>query len=38
MNFADLESPVTAKPAFPVQPPDGRKDLSELDRQAWEAA
>ena len=35
MNFADLESPITAKPAFPVQAPDGRKDLSELDRQAW---
>ena len=35
MNFADLESPLVEKPMFPVQAPDGRKDLSELDRQAW---
>ena len=35
MNFTDLESPLTEAPLFPVQAPDGRKDLSELDRQAW---
>lgn len=27
-----LDKPV---PVFPVEAPDGRKDLSELDRQAW---
>lgn len=30
-----LESPLIEEPLFPVQAPDGRKDLSELDRQAW---
>lgn len=32
-TFADLESPLYAEPLFPVEAPDGRKDLSELDRQ-----
>lgn len=27
-----------ATPLFPVEAPDGRKDLSELDRQAWVVA
>ena len=34
-TFADLESPLYAEPLFPVEAPDGRKDLSELDRQSW---
>lgn len=33
VTFADLESPLEAEPLFPVEAPDGRKDLSELDRQ-----
>lgn len=35
MNFDHLESPLKPAPAFPVEKPDGRKDLSELDRQSW---
>ena len=34
-DFAALETPLVAEPLFPVQAPDGRKELSELDRQAW---
>lgn len=34
-DFAALESPIAPVPLFPVQAPDGRKELSELDRQAW---
>lgn len=33
VTFADLESPLDATPLFLVEAPDGRKDLSELDRQ-----
>lgn len=29
------ESPLYAAPAFPVEAPDGRKDLSEYARQSW---
>ncbi len=32
-TFADLEAPLDAEPLFPVEAPDGRKDLSELERQ-----
>lgn len=35
VDFAELESPLDAAPLFPVEAPDGRKELSELDRQAW---
>lgn len=31
-TFADLEAPLHAEPLFPVEAPDGRKDLSELER------
>lgn len=34
-TFADLETPLDPVPLFPVEAPDGRKDLAELDRQAW---
>ena len=34
-DFADLESPLKQAPLFPVEAPDGRKDLTELDRQSW---
>lgn len=33
MTFADLEQDLHAKPAFFVEKPDGRKDLSEHERQ-----
>lgn len=33
--FDHLESPLDEAPIFPVQAPDGRKELSELERQAW---
>lgn len=33
-----LESPLREEPEFPVEEPDGRKELSELDRQAWVVA
>lgn len=35
MSWADLESTLYPEPLFPVEAPDGRKDLPELDRQAW---
>lgn len=35
MNWADLETDLRADPVFPVEAPDGRKDLSEHDRQSW---
>ena len=31
----ELEAPLKAVPTFPVEAPDGRKELSELDRQSW---
>lgn len=31
--FDGLESPLTEEPLFPVEAPDGRKDMPELDRQ-----
>lgn len=34
-DWAALETPLKAAPLFPVEAPDGRKELSELDRQAW---
>ena len=34
-SFADLETPVYEEPRFPVEAPDGRKDLSEHERQSW---
>lgn len=30
-----LESDLAPVPLFPVEAPDGRKDLAELDRQSW---
>jgi len=33
IDWAELETPLGGKPLFPVEAPDGRKDLSELDRQ-----
>jgi hypothetical protein len=33
-----LESPLREAPEFPCEKPDGRKDLPELDRQAWVVA
>lgn len=33
--FDHLESPLICDPLFPVERPDGRKDLCELERQAW---
>lgn len=33
VTFAELETPLVQEPLFPVEAPDGRKDLSELDRQ-----
>lgn len=35
VDFAALETPLDQAPLFPVEEPDGRKELSELDRQAW---
>lgn len=32
-TFADLESPLYEQPLFYVEPPDGRKDWPEFDRQ-----
>lgn len=32
-DFAALESPLYPEPLFPVEAPDGRKDLAEIDRQ-----
>lgn len=34
MNFADLETTLDPVPLFPVEAPDGRKELAELERQA----
>lgn len=34
-DWAALETPLKQAPRFPVEPPDGRKELTELDRQAW---
>lgn len=34
-DWAALETTLDPEPAFPVEAPDGRKDLSELDRQGW---
>jgi hypothetical protein len=34
MNFADLETTLDPVPLFPVEVPDGRKELAELERQA----
>ncbi|WP_159975842.1 MULTISPECIES: hypothetical protein [unclassified Novosphingobium] len=31
--FAHLETPLDEAPLFPVEAPDGRKDLAEIDRQ-----
>lgn len=33
--FDHLETPLDEPPLFPVEKPDGRKDLSEFDRQSW---
>lgn len=33
VDFAELETPLDAVPLFPVEAPDGRKDLAEIDRQ-----
>lgn len=33
VDFADLEGPLKAEPLFPVEAPDGRKDMAEIDRQ-----
>lgn len=33
--FDHLECALKPVPLFPVEKPDGRKDLSELDRQSW---
>lgn len=34
-TFADLESSLAPEPLFPVEAPDGVRNLTELDRQAW---
>jgi hypothetical protein len=34
-DWANLESDLHQAPLFPVEAPDGRKDLSEHERQAW---
>lgn len=34
MNSADLETPLNQETVFPVEAPDGRKDLSEHERQS----
>ena len=33
-DFAAMDDPLNPVPRFPVGPPDGRKDWSEIDRQA----
>lgn len=34
-DWTDLEGSLKPEPAFFVEKPDGRKELSELDRQGW---
>ena len=35
IDWSALESPLNASPRFPVEQPDGRRDLTEHERQSW---